>query len=127
MILFSIIPLSKIFKNNSTHEKLEKIRDEISQKCDSLNKKINDNEELLKQFNFIDNFNQLIANRNQLFVEKSHSCWFFQNFLNQLQASLKNPDVSDTWFDDLKIQKVFSSKIKSVKNTSKKKLMIITK
>ena len=35
---------------------------------------------------------------------------------------MKNPDVSDTWFDDLKIQKVFSSKIKSVKNTSKKKI-----
>ena len=81
MILFSIIPLSNILRNNSTHGKLEKIRHELSQKCDSLNKKINDNEELLKQFNFIDNFNQLIANRNQLFVEKVIHVGFFKIFL----------------------------------------------
>ena len=44
--------------------------------------------------------------RNLIFRQKSFSCWVLQDFLNQLQSSLNHPDVSDTWFDELKFDEL---------------------
>jgi hypothetical protein len=58
-------------------------------------------ESLKEKYDFTEFTNQLLLNRNETFYRKSLSCWFIQDFLNQLQSSLDHPDVKDTWFDEL--------------------------
>lgn len=99
--LLSCLPLIGIIFKSSAETHLKKELLEINSENRKLKSKILDLESLKEKYDFTEITNQLVLNRNEIFHHKSLSCWFIQDFLNQLQSSLDHPDVKDTWFDEL--------------------------
>jgi len=99
--LLSCLPLIGIIFKSSAETHLKKELLEINSENRKLKSKILDLESLKEKYDFTEITNQLVLNRNETFHHKSLSCWFIQDFLNQLQSSLDHPDVKDTWFDEL--------------------------
>jgi type IV pilus assembly protein PilM len=99
--LLSCLPLIGVIFKSSAETHLKKELLEINSENRKLKSKILDLESLKEKYDFTEFINQLLLNRNETFYRKSLSCWFIQDFLNQLQSSLDHPDVKDTWFDEL--------------------------
>lgn len=99
--LLSCLPLIGVIFKSSAETHLKKELLEINSENRKLKSKILDLESLKEKYDFAEFTNQLLLNRNETFYRKSLSCWFIQDFLNQLQSSLDHPDVKDTWFDEL--------------------------
>jgi type IV pilus assembly protein PilM len=99
--LLSCLPLIGVIFKSSAETHLKKELLEINSENRKLKSKILDLESLKEKYDFTEFTNQLLLNRNETFYRKSLSCWFIQDFLNQLQSSLDHPDVKDTWFDEL--------------------------
>lgn len=99
--LLSCLPLIGVIFKSSAETHLKKELLEINSENRKLKSKILDLESLKEKYDFTEFINQLLLNRNETFYHKSLSCWFIQDFLNQLQSSLDHPDVKDTWFDEL--------------------------
>ena len=99
--LLSCLPLIGVIFKSSAETHLKKELLEINSENRKLKSKILDLESLKEKYDFAEFTNQLLLNRNETFYHKSLSCWFIQDFLNQLQSSLDHPDVKDTWFDEL--------------------------
>ena len=104
--IFSLLPIPSILNKSSLEDELEKELSSLQQGTRDLKSNIADQELLQEKFLFTDKLNQLVFERNQIFREKSFSCWVIQDFLNQLQGSLDHADVSDAWFDELRFQEV---------------------
>ncbi len=108
-IIFSLLPLPKIIKQTSTEKALDIELAQLKKSTRALNDGIDQKEALKNKFLFTEKLNKLIFDRNLIFRQKSFSCWILQDFLNQLQSSLDHPDVSDTWFDELKFDELLES------------------
>ena len=108
-IIFSLLPLPNIIKQTSTEKALDIELAQLKKSTRTLNDGIDQKEALKNKFLFTEKLNKLIFDRNLIFRQKSFSCWILQDFLNQLQSSLDHPDVSDTWFDELKFDELLES------------------
>ena len=129
-ILFSVLPVPNILKNNSMEGHLTK--ELFSLKTNSLNlkKEITQNELLTEKFEFTDRLNKMVFDRNKIFQEKSFSCWKLQDFLNQFQSSLNHPDLKDAWFDELRFENIstkqgVSLKFLSLREKSKSRIILL--
>lgn len=105
-LIFSFIPLPSILKNSSTEEQLVKELGFLEHNGKVISKEIAENELLREKFIFTERLNKFAFERNEIFREKSFSCWLLQDFLNQLQSSLEHIDVSDAWFDELRFEEI---------------------
>ena len=105
-LLFSLLPVPNILKQTSTEKGLERELAQLKNASSDLSDEVEQKENLKKKFLFTEKLNKLVFERNFIFRQKSFSCWVLQDFLNQLQSSLDHPDVSDTWFDELKFDEL---------------------
>jgi type IV pilus assembly protein PilM len=105
-LLFSLLPVPNILKQTSTEKGLEWELAQLKNASSDLSGEVEQKENLKKKFLFTEKLNKLVFERNFIFRQKSFSCWVLQDFLNQLQSSLDHPDVSDTWFDELKFDEL---------------------
>ena len=102
--LLSCFPLIGFTFKSTAISQLEMELLNIKKESRTLEAKISENENLKKKHIFTENINRLILNRNNAFVNKTHSCWLIQDFLNQLQSSLNHPEVKDAWFDEVRFE-----------------------
>ena len=129
-ILFSLLPVPNILKNNSIEELLTKKLFLLETNSRNLKEEIIQNELLTEKFKFTEKLNKMVLDRNKIFQEKSFSCWKLQNFLNQLQSSLNHPDLTDAWFDELRFENISSPrgqnlKSLSMRETSKSRIILL--
>jgi len=129
-ILFSLLPVPNILKNNSIEELLTKKLFLLETNSRNLKEEIIQNELLTEKFKFTEKLNKMVLDRNKIFQEKSFSCWKLQDFLNQLQSSLNHPDLTDAWFDELRFENISSPrgqnlKSLSMRETSKSRIILL--
>ncbi len=104
LVLFSLLPLPNIWTKGLAEKESLKSLESLKDKSKDLRAEISDQELQQDKFNFTDSFNKILLKRNLVFQKKGLSTWVLQDFLNQLQSSLDHPDISDTWFDNLKFE-----------------------
>jgi type IV pilus assembly protein PilM len=102
--LLSCFPLIGFSFKTKAISQLENELLNIKKESRTLAGKISENELLKKKHVFTENINRLILSRNNIFINKTHSCWLIQDFLNQLQSSLNHPEVKDAWFDEVRFE-----------------------
>ena len=129
-ILFSLLPVPNILKNNSIEELLTKKLFLLETNSRNLKEEIIQNELLTEKFKFTEKLNKMVLDRNKIFQEKSFSCWKLQDFLNQLQSSLNHPDLTDAWFDELRFESISSPRGQNLKSlsmqeTSKSRIILL--
>jgi len=126
--LLSCFPLIGFTFKSTAISQLEMELLNIKKESRTLEAKISENENLKKKHIFTENINRLILNRNNAFVNKTHSCWLIQDFLNQLQSSLNHPEVKDAWFDEVRFEDQATStnsRSPTLKSLSNKKRVIL--
>tara|TARA_B110000008_G_scaffold279183_1_gene325275 strand:- start:19308 stop:21071 length:1764 start_codon:yes stop_codon:yes gene_type:complete len=105
-VLICLFPIPNILKQKATEKELERELAQLQNASSDLSDEVEQKESLKEKFLFTEKLNKLMFDRNLIFRQKSFSCWVLQDFLNQLQSSLNHPDVSDTWFDELKFDEL---------------------
>lgn len=105
-VLICLLPVPNILKQKAIEKELERELAQLQNASSDLSDEVEQKESLKEKFLFTEKLNKLMFDRNLIFRQKSFSCWVLQDFLNQLQSSLNHPDVSDTWFDELKFDEL---------------------
>ena len=102
--ILSLLPLPGVVSGYLESKELSTESSDREEVLKELDEELTGLQDRGDQLKFLQFLNKEVYNRNQQFEKHADTCWNTQNQLNLLQQALSEEELSDTWFDEFKIQ-----------------------